>query len=468
MRNVKYVLFLLILSLSSISCQKNPSEDIVVEKNQEKLELAISTSKPESKTAEFEGPERWETAFMSSDSYLEIVVDADVATPQKALPVIQVTPHEFTVEEAKQWAEVLLEGRPAYEATNQMTKHELEERILSLKRYIGDGGALWEEYGEDAELAKMLKEEAEKTIALYEEQYESASDQMEKKETDWTFHPQYYYDSYVSIDENPEEFLNLNKTKSLNIQTEVDGLPYDFQVTNREEADFRIHSLYWGCANFDGYAEAGFEDSSEEAISLVSRTLEEGGLTNWELYSCEKKERRGMAWYDLQFIPSYEGVKVLKQDQMETVKSEDSYAANYYYESVTAQVSDGKLISLMYISPLDVVEVKNPDVELIPFADIQNRMTEQMKLQYTQAAFGIQDEPGNRSSRFLCIDEVELGLARIKIADNESDFYLVPAWNLNGRIGYKKEETTSYSDEKYTFLTVNAVDGSVINTKLGY
>ena len=74
------------------------------------------------------------------------------------------------------------------------------------------------------------------------------------------------------------------------------------------------------------------------------------------------------------------------------------------------------------------------------------------------------------------IERIELGLMRI--AQPGSDEYLVvPVWDFYGST-ILSSERASYTDEEYwqkinhfygrSFLTVNAIDGSIIDRKMGY
>ena len=70
----------------------------------------------------------------------------------------------------------------------------------------------------------------------------------------------------------------------------------------------------------------------------------------------------------------------------------------------------------------------------------------------------------------IAIDRVELSLQRIAEQDNFSAGLLVPVWNFYGTCS----ETAGGRHDRYTntnrgsFLSINAVDGSVIDLNKGY
>lgn len=68
------------------------------------------------------------------------------------------------------------------------------------------------------------------------------------------------------------------------------------------------------------------------------------------------------------------------------------------------------------------------------------------------------------------ITRIELGLARINYKDDYNSALLVPAWDFFGYITTNGEisEEEKLLANKNSFLTINAVDGSIIDRHLGY
>ena len=171
-------------------CAENPTEDIVVNKNEGKLEQAIQGENKKDSDASV--PEKYTDQFQADGGKIEVSVDASVTGLEGNKPVVRVKPHVITEEEAKQWADVLFEGATAYEP-GEKSKTEIEDRILQLKERISDQDKLLEDYGSQEE-ADRIKKELEEEIKEYEKQYASASDADEKIPCTWEFHPYGYYD----------------------------------------------------------------------------------------------------------------------------------------------------------------------------------------------------------------------------------------------------------------------------------
>ena len=73
----------------------------------------------------------------------------------------------------------------------------------------------------------------------------------------------------------------------------------------------------------------------------------------------------------------------------------------------------------------------------------------------------------------LDVQEVRLGLMRIKAENNNDVGLLVPVWDFMGRV--TKTETDTGEDIFFVqnenggvILTINAIDGSIIDRELGY
>ena len=135
-------------------CAENPTEDIVVNKNEGKLEQAIQ--RENKKDSDTSVPEKYTDQFQADGEKIEVSVDASVTGLEENKPVVRVKPHLITEEEAKRWADVLFEGATAYEP-GEKSKTEIEDRILQLKERISDQDKLLEDYGSQEEADRIKR-----------------------------------------------------------------------------------------------------------------------------------------------------------------------------------------------------------------------------------------------------------------------------------------------------------------------
>ena len=78
------------------------------------------------------------------------------------------------------------------------------------------------------------------------------------------------------------------------------------------------------------------------------------------------------------------------------------------------------------------------------------------------------------NSRAYNIDRIVLGYARIyEPSTDEHTGIMIPVWDFFGSMTSESEyngetESNTSKDPNESFLTINAVDGSIINRNLGY
>ena len=114
----------------------------------------------------------YEMEFSGSTGLIMVKVNATVKAWNGSLPVYRVAPHIIGQEEVQKWADVFFEGKPAYDKKIEMSKTEIENKILQLKQEM-DEESLQEEYGADPEMLKYAKEYYQEQLTLYEELYET-------------------------------------------------------------------------------------------------------------------------------------------------------------------------------------------------------------------------------------------------------------------------------------------------------
>lgn len=457
------------------ACAENPESDIVVNKNEGKLEEAISKENEEtgnlSEGKDSDGEEnipkqRCQKSFTTDNNHVVVQIDAELEPVDGPLPVVRVKPHTLTGEEVKAWTEVLFEGQTAYEPA-ALTKSEIEARILDLRERLNDPEGLVEQYGNQSDadtVAAILKEELE----AYEEAYQDSSEEKVKVPCRWEFHPFGYYDELPekSMESAAEE--GLDETKQLIAVTEdLHGHKGYIHASNRDAEDYKLNM-------FSFFYEDELKDipkkdmTSEETMAIGEELLEKLGLDDWEydrLSVSENWDDKTKKTYSLWYTPSYQGVRSIAAQGIE-LKSEDLYAANYPYSSLRFDIESGFLKGMELISPMDVIKTENKDVAVLSFEDIYQSFMNYMKAYFNRNMVVVDPlrDDYNIAQVEVKITEIRQGLYRIKEQNNKEEFLMVPVWIFRG---------DSYADGNveqtdWDFAVINALDGSVINTALGY
>ncbi|MCJ7836679.1 DUF6034 family protein [Cuneatibacter sp. NSJ-177] len=188
--------------------------------------------------------------------------------------------------------------------------------------------------------------------------------------------------------------------------------------------------------------------------------------------------------YSLVYIPVYEGVEVTKQIQMSSYP-DDSYGAMYDYEKVGVTVRENGITEFKWTAPLEVTSVENGDVQVLPFSEICQRFQSQMQIEYTLGRLSRENPQNSDYQEVLAgikageihVTDIQFGLVRIQIPNNYDEFRLVPAWSFRGiesldtgggHYWYEDLDQDALSRTEHVYQTINAVDGTYINVRLGY
>lgn len=438
-------------------CAQNPTEDAVVNKNEGVFEKAVHGKNSSVQNQDI--PETYEDYFETDSGDWTISVAADVKAANTKLPVVRVTPHEVTSGEVKHWADILFEGKTAYDAVQALTKTDIEQKILELKQWMNDRDALMAEYGSETEVEKIV-EYYKSEIAMWEKQYEKAPDESERQICDWEFRPAGYYMQENGFDENGEDADFINKTKDLQCITELNGYRAMLSASNRNESDFLTHRL-WFYYDYDRDYEFGLEGvpyqnvDADEAKSMAEDIIEKLDLGQWSLVYSADQSTQDKSWHNLEYAPVYEKIPMAAAAGID-LRSEDMYAANYYYSKLEITIINGIFESILLTSPLDVEEVINEDVETLPFEDIYQSFKN-----HARAKFSAKSMENSGISGGFRITNIEQKLFRVREKDSDGGFLLVPVWVFS-------EQYDVLNSYPQNWVIVNAVDGSIINENLGY
>ena len=142
-------------------------------------------------------------------------------------------------------------------------------------------------------------------------------------------------------------------------------------------------------------------------------------------------------------------------------------------ESVYIAVDDTGLLSFEYSQPIEINEIANENVAILSFDEIKEIFKKQMQINY---AWNVDE---HILSQIVTISRIELGLAMVARKDN-AGYMLIPAWNFYGYDtytydeqqpgGWQLDENNQVVVEEYgtSFLTINAINGSLIDNNLSY
>ena len=121
-------------------------------------------------------------------------------------------------------------------------------------------------------------------------------------------------------------------------------------------------------------------------------------------------------------------------------------------EYAYVEVWDGVIQSTYWANASDA-SVDAENVEVLPWNEIQEIFEKQMDYLLT---------PGPIYTSFtkLDIDRIELGYTKVLMQNSNGQYKLIPTWNFYG--------TENSVAKEYCFMSINAIDGTVIDRRLMY
>lgn len=484
-KKTMYILLSAVLLLEITGCNDSPKSSVVASKNDGRFEEIVrATSIPFPNDTHINDAEseylQLSESFTNTDGSLKCDININSEQSILPMPIIQVRPHEITADEAKRIAQVLFEGATFYDYSEEMSKQEIEELILDIKQKISDWDSLVEYYDGDETLAQNMLDAYTTQIENYSALYNSAPEYIERKVCDWEFHPISYYEDTIALQSTTDDFDSYNQAMYIKATTIVNDKPYSFSVCNRNGSDFQVHSIF-AYLDLPGSTSSHYSEerpTSEEVdntCEYVEEILEKIEPNKWKIDSCKIGESMSNGTYNIyiQATPEYNGVSVAHQEQPASLKTDDSYAPNYYYETLTFDFSGGDLISFEYQAPLEVVSEINSNVEIISLENSVKSLKDYLGTQ-TVSSISSAGPLYDADHAEYNIDEVVTGLVRIRLKDNVFEYLLVPAYSFFGSYkiydseGNVLEDSKSGFEERNEIAIINAVDGSIINSRLGY
>ncbi len=139
-----------------------------------------------------------------------------------------------------------------------------------------------------------------------------------------------------------------------------------------------------------------------------------------------------------------------------------NYAVPSAEESLRIIISDKRVEEICWTAPHEIVDVVEADVELLPFEQI---------LDVAAQLFPLSQAYAEKTQTLECqITDIRLGYARVFNKDNPNSLLLMPVWDFYGILNRYVDGQLHYSDNRAcnSWLTVNAIDGTVIDRGYGY
>lgn len=495
MKKSLLILFVIVMvAVSTAGCQATPEKEIVIQKDIEQLiEKAIAkddTQRGASLAENLNAPATYTASFDGYNGDLTVNADAIVTVPDSDdISVMRVSKHCFTQEEADKMIDVFLQGATLYEIDLSLTREEIQEKLVTYYA-MRDGAIPINMDGENPDDVEKL----EQIIEYYESLLADAPETNELIAATTTFHAPatlinpdaqvidgtaavngkvaYLYINNGFFNENDIEATYVNAT------TQMDGnynsshytllsrkdtaeaqIPESFTMTEAEAQSVAEDIL----------AQLGIADMACAGIrfAVMSDEIPGGNAVadaGKEAALSPEQLANGKWAYSLQYQRAVNGIPVtLTREDGNSVEEENSVSVPWPYERLELIVDETGVVYFHYLSPYAIRETVTENASLLDFSEIISVFEKMLPITY-----GYLDEEGTADELHVKITEVRLGLMRITEQNSRDSGLLIPVWDFFGTTTVIPDEGESYTNEINTLLTINAIDGSVIDRSLGY
>ena len=485
-----------ILVLGLAGCEKTPEEAIVREKGADSIkEYESADENAKGALREALGvPEHYKNEASYEEGGLVIDTDADVIVPEAdTVNTYAVSAKEVNQDLIDTVTEAFFPGEKFYHrySYDLQTKEDHRERATQLKKYKAEGNLDPYEHGRDEN--GNLQFDIDGQIEREEEAIETAPETAEKREVTPSFGIAYEGEKGEEEEVDTDCFGGVVET--------ADGI-YNYSINYRMKPDvtFSIERRREDLADpyvFSSWTEAGFlmdidgenhiseeqiqsklnvsfEDAKKTAEEKIERLGWDLKLFGWDYAVFCEGEGGANADHMLdagyQFYFSRELDKVPVTHTVEYgggLEDMDSTLAVWSYERCEIIVGDDGIQWVNIINPYEIGEVQTANVKLLDFDQVIGIYEQMMEVSNA-------DITRYETHREYHIRRITLGYMRIYDPTKDSDTgLLVPVWDFFGGFDLTEPDGTSMvkntgEHSTQSHLTINAIDGTVIDRGLGY
>lgn len=465
-----------LFAMFGLACQKTPEKPIVIAKDQTVLiEKAQATPDNASATKAPASQSKYVASVTGSTPDFSVRVDATIETPaNQTMSIIRVTPAEFSQELAEKMYDYLCSGTNMYYEEQLNTKPAIEKMIMDAKQQISNG------QDTDGGLQAYVDH--------LEKMYESASDEagepvtkvemLEKTISSFQYH---IFDVYSTLDKSHGKQFSIRTNSIPVVSGQSPRSDSTFQYINFDL--FPLTSCQM-VEKVTGQSTApsisGLKMTPLEAQQAAEQFLKEVGMEGYRVSNVFLMDNGVVPegdtlsadldyLYEVYFQRVIHGIPVTSPTYMTSVGGADT-GLEWEYERFFMQINDQGIFHIYWSTPLNIGETVVDASNLLPFDEITEIFENMMRIKYEP----LLKTAGSYQTLHYDVTRVTLTYQRISEMNSITAGLLVPVWNFYGTAtGNANEQNEikwgdAVDDFVEPFLSINAIDGSVIDIKLGY
>lgn len=476
------------------------------EETKDSLDTEEAAEEKEGKINEIvKAPKSYKNQMEYEGGKITVDTDAEIVLPKvDIMNTYQVSAREVDQELIDQITNTFFENAKFYHgySYNTWTKEDYQKDITMLKKWKAEGNLDPYHWGTDDE--GNLSFDIDAAIEGDEISMADAPEQIEKQEVVPSFGLEWVDttngENVTKVDEN--RFYGVAETDQgiygytisgndahtsdvrILIQTQEEG-PQSFRDfnttgwkdgryamdTENRSADGETDSHSLSEDTVKSLVKISYEDAEKMAKEKIQQLGWDWEVTSWDysLYCSSyeiKEEDVQDAGYVFYFTRVLDGAAVTFTDAYGgSLEDHNSTLIPWSYERCEVVVGSGGIERVEIYNPYNVGEIQTKNVKLMDFESII-KIYEQM-MEITNA-----DMLDYYNKLTYHVRKITLGYTRIydPTVDSKSGI-LVPAWDFFGgydseSVDYTSKDSGEHSNQ--SLLTINAVDGTIIDRELGY
>lgn len=464
---------IIVISCFTTACQPSPEKDLVKNKKEQDLEQEMRAGQKQigqaGQTAEVLAsfPKHYQDEFEIDG--LVVQVDADIQVPDVEQIISEkVKPGVMVEDDVKKIIRYFVGDNTCYPFNFVMSKEELTDAIISIKKQIqelenGYISPINEGDGTVEELLEIFKEDLKEHEALYLAEEEEVAP-------------------------IPFEEITFDDKGAIEIQSSLRGedAARVFLYNNQDEG------AHFTFMNYSPIYEPVEENisidiSEEQAINKAAEVIQELELGDLEVMGVEKKyqvkDGKPVDYYDISYKRAWGGLhnsqfdeaaipqsdfmgSEVSEEVAEEVAEEYRVLMGQMRESI--QVDDTGIIGVVMSMPPEVIERISDDVSIFDFEQVKQHLVSNIQKKSWKY-------PGMKT--YLKITQISLSSMYIVNKNNDQEYLTVPVWDFCGDT-YTDDMTEEWRTDmeklnresiyKTTYLTLSAIDGSIVSRAAGY
>jgi hypothetical protein len=466
MKKILQLCALLLAVTLLCACQPTPSEEIVVNK----LETDLYSETEQTDAGAYDAPATWsETIENGSVTYK---IDATIEVPDVTkYPIIEVKPTYFDYNVLDSIVQhIVPNGTMCIEDMQLMTKASYQDEINMRLNGIENVDSNHSDFSKEQRAAYI--KQLQREIESLQDQYDAAPEKP----------PSTPISSLAETRNQSGEYI-----RSVNVYSTDGSSCYQLNLSD-PASDPREAAFRTGFRGAYDVAKAAFvpqvkrigtfNDLDDARVEKVAAALiQRIGLADEFSFNGIVQMKGDPTGEAAEFTKAYFGIPETYAVPLAAVKQTE-YGVSWEPEWVEVYLDEGYNVRFIrWLHPSAEGNIVNENVALLPFEQVQSIVRD--TLRYYVPDFPLWEGVQHRT---LLIERMVLGMMRVKVVDSADDYVLIPVWDCFGYIidHYASQDTSGYILDQNnnatidepggvgSFFTINAIDGSIIDRRLGY